>query len=182
MAGLPAGEPWIRLGISAAVFAAMAGWEVMVPRHSQAIGRWVRWPNNLGVVIIDTILLRLLFPAAAVGEALGGEPQGWGLLNNLRLAPWIAVIMAVICSISRSIFSTYCFMPCNSMPRPGRGPILDELAAPRLDRDLDIGESGRREPVFDLARGGGTREACAKQCRVRGEFGRKRSGIDDVAR
>ena len=68
----------------------------MAPRRCQAIGRWVRWPNNLGVVIIDTILLRLLFPAAAVGAALGGEAQGWGLLNNLPLAPWIAVIMAVI--------------------------------------------------------------------------------------
>lgn len=96
MAGLPAGEPWIRLGISAAVFAAIAGWEVAAPRRSQAIGRWVRWPNNLGVVIIDTILLRLLFSAAAAGAALGGEEQGWGLLNNLPLPPWIAVIAAVI--------------------------------------------------------------------------------------
>ncbi len=96
MASLPAAEPWIRLGISAAVFAAIAGWEVVAPRRSQAIGRWVRWPNNLGVVIIDTILLRLLFPAAAVGAALGGEEQGWGLLNNLPLPPWMAVIAAVI--------------------------------------------------------------------------------------
>jgi hypothetical protein len=31
----------------------MAAWEVVAPRRSQAIGRWVRWPNNLGVVIID---------------------------------------------------------------------------------------------------------------------------------
>ena len=96
MAGLPAGELWIRLGIGAAVFAAMAGWELVAPRRSQVIGRWVRWPNNLGVVIIDTILLRLLFPAAAVGAALGGEEQGWGLLNNLPLPPWMAVIAAVI--------------------------------------------------------------------------------------
>jgi hypothetical protein len=87
MGGLLAGEPWIRLGISAAVFAAMAGWEVVAPRRPQAIGRWLRWPNNLGVVIIDTILLRLLFPAAAVSVALGGEEQGWGLLNNLPLSP-----------------------------------------------------------------------------------------------
>ena len=96
MPSLLAGEPWIRLGISATVFAAMAAWEVVAPRRSQAIGRWVRWPNNLGVVIIDTILLRLLFPAAAVGAALGGEEQGWGLLNNLPLPPLIAVIAAVI--------------------------------------------------------------------------------------
>ena len=95
MTDLPAGGSWIRLGISATVFAAMAGWEVVAPRRSQAIGRWIRWPNNLGVVIIDTILLRL-FPAAAVGTALAGQEQGWGLLNNLPLPPWITVIVAVI--------------------------------------------------------------------------------------
>src|SRR5438132_9042243 len=96
MTDLPPGESWIRLGISATVFAAMAGWEVVAPRRSQAIGRWIRWPNNLGVVIIDTILLRFLFPAAAVGTALAGQEQGWGLLNNLPLPPWITVIVAVI--------------------------------------------------------------------------------------
>src|SRR5712672_108281 len=96
MPGLLSSEPWIRLGIGASVFAAMAAWEVVAPRRSQAIGRWVRWPNNLGVVIIDTILLRLLLPAATIGVALGGEEKGWGLLNNLPLPPLIAVIAAVV--------------------------------------------------------------------------------------
>jgi sterol desaturase/sphingolipid hydroxylase (fatty acid hydroxylase superfamily) len=96
MAGLLAGEPWIRLGIGAAVFAAMAGWEVVAPRRSQAIGRWLRWPSNLGILIVDTIILRLLFPTAILGLALGGEERGWGLLNNLPLPRWIAVIVAVI--------------------------------------------------------------------------------------
>lgn len=35
-------------------------------------------------------------------------------------------------------------------------PTGDELAAPRLDRDLHVGEPGRCEPVFGLVRGGGT--------------------------
>jgi sterol desaturase/sphingolipid hydroxylase (fatty acid hydroxylase superfamily) len=96
MAGLLAGEWWIRLGIGAAVFAAMAGWEAVAPRRSQAIGRWVRWPSNLGILVVDAIILRLLFPAAALGAALGGEERGWGLLNSLPLPPWIAVIVAVI--------------------------------------------------------------------------------------
>src|SRR6266478_1017071 len=96
MPGLLSSEPWIRLGIGASVFAAMAAWEVIAPRRFQPIGRWIRWPNNLGVLIIDTILLRLVFPAAAVGVALGGEERGWGLLNSLPLPPWIAVIVAVI--------------------------------------------------------------------------------------
>jgi sterol desaturase/sphingolipid hydroxylase (fatty acid hydroxylase superfamily) len=95
-AGLLSSEPWIRLGIGAGVFAAVAAWEVIAPRRFQPIGRWIRWPNNLGVLIIDTILLRLLFPAAAVGVALGGEERGWGPLNNLPLPRWIAVAVAVI--------------------------------------------------------------------------------------
>src|SRR5260370_12511706 len=94
--GLLTGELWIRLAIGAAVFAAMAGWEVVAPRRSQAIGRWHGCPNNLVVLVIDTVLLRLLFPAAALGAALGGEERGWGLLNSLPLPPWIAVIIAVI--------------------------------------------------------------------------------------
>src|SRR6266849_7440550 len=96
MAGFLAGEWWIRLGIAAGVFAAMAGWEVVAPRRSQAIGRWLRWPNNLGILIVDTIILRLLFPTAILGLALGGQERGWGLLNNLPLPRWIAVIVAVI--------------------------------------------------------------------------------------
>jgi len=96
MAGFLAGEWWIRLGIAAGVFAAMAAWEVRAPRRPQAIGRWRRWPNNLGILIANTIILRLLFPTAILGLAVSGEERGWGLLNSLRLPPWIAVIVAVI--------------------------------------------------------------------------------------
>jgi hypothetical protein len=88
MAGFLAGEWWIRLGISAAVFAVMAGWEVVSPRRSQAIERWVRWPNNLGVVIIDTILLRgTPRQAAGIGLHFGGsseDPPKCGRTSNSR--------------------------------------------------------------------------------------------------
>ena len=73
-------EPWIRLGAFAAVFATMALWELMAPRRRQAIGRLRRWPGNLGVVVIDTLLVRLIFPTAAVGVALVAQVGGWGLL------------------------------------------------------------------------------------------------------
>jgi sterol desaturase/sphingolipid hydroxylase (fatty acid hydroxylase superfamily) len=96
MAGFLAGELWIRRGIGAGVCAALAGGEAVAPRRTQAIGRWIRWPNNLGILVVDTIILRLLFPAAAVGAAIGGEERGWGLLNNLPLPNLIAVIVAVI--------------------------------------------------------------------------------------
>jgi sterol desaturase/sphingolipid hydroxylase (fatty acid hydroxylase superfamily) len=89
-------EPLIRLACFASVLAAMALWEVFAPRRPQKIGRAWRWPNNLGVVAVDTIVVRLLFPTAAVGVALLGEERGWGLLNNLALPAWIEVLIAII--------------------------------------------------------------------------------------
>jgi sterol desaturase/sphingolipid hydroxylase (fatty acid hydroxylase superfamily) len=84
------------MGAFAGVLALMALWELRAPRRPQAIDRRVRWPNNLGVVVVDTLVLRLLFPTAAVGIALIGEGRGWGLLNNLALPAWIEIVAAVV--------------------------------------------------------------------------------------
>jgi sterol desaturase/sphingolipid hydroxylase (fatty acid hydroxylase superfamily) len=91
-----AAEPLIRMGAFVGVLALMALWELMAPRRTQVIGRRVRWPNNLGVVVVDTLVLRLLFPTAAVGIALLGESRGWGLLNNLVLPDWIKIVAVVV--------------------------------------------------------------------------------------
>jgi len=89
-------EPLIRLASFAAVLALMAAWELLAPRRAQAIGRGLRWPNNLGIVVLDTLLLRLVFPTAAVGFALFAQARGWGLLNAVALPQWLAVIGAVV--------------------------------------------------------------------------------------
>jgi sterol desaturase/sphingolipid hydroxylase (fatty acid hydroxylase superfamily) len=92
---LPA-EPLIRLGCFAGVLAALALWEALAPRRRQEIGRARRWPNNLGVIAVDTIVLRIFFPTAAVGFALLGEERGWGLLNNLTWPAWAKVVVAIV--------------------------------------------------------------------------------------
>src|SRR4051812_16530503 len=89
-------EPLIRLSLFAGVFALLAVWEVLAPRRSQAIGRAWRWPNNLGVVVVDTLVLRVLFPTAAVGFALVCEHHGWGALNNVSLPFWTKCLVAVV--------------------------------------------------------------------------------------
>ncbi len=89
-------EPLIRLGAFGGVFTVMAIWELVGPRRRQAIGRGLRWPGNLGVVVIDTLLVRLVFPATAVGLALVAEEQGWGLLNEIGLPVWLAVVASVV--------------------------------------------------------------------------------------
>ncbi len=94
--GLLAVEPLLRLGCFAGVLALMALWEILAPRRRQAVGRLRRWPGNIGVVVVDTLIVRLLFPTAAVGVALLGEARGWGLLNNLALPGWLAALASIL--------------------------------------------------------------------------------------
>jgi len=71
-------EVLIRLGFFLGVFAVMAIWELIAPRRVLTVSKIVRWTNNLGLVFLNSIILRLLFPAAAVGVAVFASGQGWG--------------------------------------------------------------------------------------------------------
>ena len=48
------------------------------PRRKPQRLKALRWANNIGLVILNTFILRLLFPAAAVGVAVLAQQQGWG--------------------------------------------------------------------------------------------------------
>jgi sterol desaturase/sphingolipid hydroxylase (fatty acid hydroxylase superfamily) len=89
-------EPFIRLGAFGGVFIAMALWELFGPRRKLVIGRFARWPNNLGVVVVDTLLVRLVFPVTAVGVALFAEVHGWGLFHAVTIPVWMAVLASVV--------------------------------------------------------------------------------------
>ncbi|MGH6929978.1 MAG: sterol desaturase family protein, partial [Dongiaceae bacterium] len=93
---LLAHEPAIRLSAFAAIFAAMALWELLAPRRSQAIGRLRRWPGNVGIVVLDTLVVRLVFPTAAVGVALLAQTQGWGVFHALEVPAWLSVIASLL--------------------------------------------------------------------------------------
>jgi sterol desaturase/sphingolipid hydroxylase (fatty acid hydroxylase superfamily) len=86
----------IRLGLFIAIFAAMALWEVLAPRRALTVSKLVRWVNNLGLVALNTLLLRVLFPAAAVGMAALAAERDWGLLNHFDVPFWLALPVAVI--------------------------------------------------------------------------------------
>ena len=91
-----ASELTIRLGFFLGVFAVMALWEVPMPRRRSAVSRWVRWPSNLAIVALNVVLLRILIPTTAVGMALIAEDRDWGLLNQLMLPGWLAILVSVI--------------------------------------------------------------------------------------
>jgi sterol desaturase/sphingolipid hydroxylase (fatty acid hydroxylase superfamily) len=89
-------EPAIRLGFFIGVFAIVALWELAAPRRVLTVSKALRWSSNLGLVVLNTVLLRLLFPLAAVGVAAFASENGWGLLNHFQVPIVIAVPLAVI--------------------------------------------------------------------------------------
>jgi len=83
-------ESWVRLGFFAATFFVMATWELAVPRRALETSRPRRWLRNLGIVLLDSIAVRVLFPSAAVGFAWLAIERGWGVLHGAALPYWLA--------------------------------------------------------------------------------------------
>jgi sterol desaturase/sphingolipid hydroxylase (fatty acid hydroxylase superfamily) len=92
----PSIELVARIAAAAAVFAVMASWEVLAPRRPWSVGRWPRWPHNLGIVVIDALAVRILIPGAAVGAALVAAGNGWGLFHVAGLRLSIASLLGFL--------------------------------------------------------------------------------------
>lgn len=89
-------EPLLRVGFFVGVFMLVALWELVSPRRALSLTRRQRWSANLGMVLLNTVLVRVLFPTAAVGMAALGAERGWGLLNNFAVPFWLEVPLAVV--------------------------------------------------------------------------------------
>ncbi len=86
----------IRLGFFFGVFAIMAIWELRAPRRVLTVSKTLRWTSNIGLVFLNSFVLRLVFPTAAVGIAVLANVQGWGLMNIYQMPLGIAVILSVV--------------------------------------------------------------------------------------
>lgn len=86
----------IRLAFFFGVLGIMAVWETFAPRRALTVSRALRWTNNLGLVVFNSVVLRLFFPAAAVGVAALADARDWGVFNNFSVPGWIAVLGSVV--------------------------------------------------------------------------------------
>ncbi len=89
-------EPIVRGAIFLAVLLGMAVWELSAPRRRREIPRLLRWSNNIALVVIDTILLRVTFPVLAVGAAVLAEERGWGLFHALEVPLLLAGVLGFL--------------------------------------------------------------------------------------
>jgi len=86
----------IRLGFFFGALLLVALWEVLAPRRALTVSKALRWTNNLGLVFLNSVLLRLLFPAAAVGMAAFAAQHGWGIFNHFQVPYAVAVTVSVV--------------------------------------------------------------------------------------
>jgi sterol desaturase/sphingolipid hydroxylase (fatty acid hydroxylase superfamily) len=85
----PGSEGPLRLILFVSIFAVMGLAEALLPRRERGLPRGHRWLTNLGIAVIDTLAVRLVFPVAAVGIAVIAESRGWGLFNNIAWPGWL---------------------------------------------------------------------------------------------
>ena len=132
-------ESMVRLGIFVLVFVSMLIWELLAPRRDLTVSKKLRWVNNLGLFVVNSMVLRLLFPAAAVGLALSVADSGWGLFNLLDLPFWFEVTAAVLL-LDLAIYLQHALMH--------RVPLLWRLhRVHHADLDIDVTTGSRFHTV-----------------------------------
>lgn len=89
-------ETAVRMSFFFGVLILMAVWEVLAPRRAANVSKIVRWGNNLGLVVFNSVLLRLIFPTAAVGVTIFASEHSWGLLNYVQLPSVAAVAISIV--------------------------------------------------------------------------------------
>ena len=89
-------ETQLRVEIFSGVFLLMALWEALAPKRRLTVSKTGRWGNNIGIILLDTLLVRLLLPGAGVALAAAAENADWGVLRHLPLGFWGKTAIAIL--------------------------------------------------------------------------------------
>jgi hypothetical protein len=87
---------------------------IVRPRRWLRTSKASRWRANLGVVLLDTLVVRYLFVTGAVAAAMTAGEHGWGLVNQWPGPGWLKLAVAVIALDLALYLQQWCFMPCRS--------------------------------------------------------------------
>ena len=89
-------EPAIRLLSFGLVLTAMLLWETFASRRVPTEARLRRGSRNLGLAVIDSVLVRLILPMVPVGFAALAAEWKWGLFHRVTVPPWAAIALSVV--------------------------------------------------------------------------------------
>src|SRR3990170_5730917 len=129
----------LRLGVFVAVFAALALWERAAPARVPRLSRLIRWRANLGLAVLNTLVLRVALPGSALAFAALAADEGWGLLNRAGLPAWLAVLAG---AVLLDLVIYFQHVPFHSVPALAR-----LHAVHHADPDFDLTTGIRFHPL-----------------------------------
>lgn len=132
-------ESLIRLSFFAGIFVIIGLWEIIAPRRPLNYSKPVRWYSNIGIVFINNIIVRLLFPVLASGLAAMCYEKGWGILNNYEI-PSIIGFTAALLMMDGAIYIQHVLF--HTLPLLSRFHGMHHT-----DMDLDVSSGARFHPV-----------------------------------
>jgi len=132
-------ESTIRLVCFIGILIPLALWEVLSPRRVLTTAKSVRWFGNIGIVFLNTVALRALFPVLAVDLASMAGRNGWGILNHYRPPFWFAVVIGLI-ALDLLIYLQHILF--HSVPAFWRLHMLHHA-----DLDVDVSTGLRFHPI-----------------------------------
>lgn len=89
-------EPILRFSFFLGLLTAMGLWETVAARRTLNHGRWRRWATNIGLSVLNSLVLRLALPVLAVGAAVWAQETGTGLFNRLALPDLLASVLCFL--------------------------------------------------------------------------------------
>jgi sterol desaturase/sphingolipid hydroxylase (fatty acid hydroxylase superfamily) len=89
-------ESIVRFSFFFGMLLIMGGWELFAPRRVPTISKTSRWVNNLGLIMLNGFVLRLVVPIASTGMALFAQQNGWGILNYYAVPKIANILISII--------------------------------------------------------------------------------------
>jgi sterol desaturase/sphingolipid hydroxylase (fatty acid hydroxylase superfamily) len=136
-------EGALRFSVAAGLFAILAVTEALKPRRERVQTRTKRWFTNFIIIGLDSLLVRLLFPAAAVGVALWAQTLGYGLFNAVEAPLWLAILASFIV-LDLAVWASH--VASHKVPLFWRFHRMHHA-----DRDIDVTTGVRFHPVEIIA-------------------------------
>ena len=78
------------------MLALMVLWESLKPAKPPTTSTPLRWLNNVALLVINNLLMRLVYPAFAVVFSVYIASRGFGLFNLLDMSLWLVLPLTVI--------------------------------------------------------------------------------------
>ncbi len=78
------------------VFIGLAFWEWNASRRTQTFSRKIRWPNNLGLAFLNTLIFKIIFPGSALTAGYWAFVHQFGLFHWCPVPLLFSIVFTVI--------------------------------------------------------------------------------------